>query len=63
MVKTQDFQKFSNLHKIENGGQGFEQMQESLPTTFFRQLILRDTPCLTFRAKRSVSLRQSDKTK
>ena len=66
MVKTQDFKK----GKIENfriyndhlRGQGIlSKCKKSHPLTFFRQLILRDTPCLKFR--HSVLLRQSEKVK
>jgi len=65
MVKTQDFKKgklkiFGFTDHLR--GQGIlSKCKKSHPLTFFRQLILRDTPCLTFR--HSALLRQSAKPK
>ena len=65
MVKTQDFKKgkleIFGFTRPPSRARDFEQMQEIPPPHFFRQLILRDTPCLTFR--HSALLRQSAKPK
>ena len=51
MVKTQDFQKQKKIFGLNFArARDFEQMQEIPPPhRFFRQLILRDTPCPSFR--------------